>query len=84
MINLAAMARLVNVMREFNPVVAQQAVTELYELQQAVNRIDLNTQRILALLDPSQRIGPTAALAAIGEDAARTLTVINGNGDAAQ
>lgn len=51
MVNLGAIARLVNVMREFNPEVARQAVTELWELQQAVNRIDANTARILQILE---------------------------------
>lgn len=51
MVNLGAIARLVNVMREFSPDVAKQAIRELWELQQAVNRIDLATQRILEILE---------------------------------
>jgi hypothetical protein len=46
MISLASIARLVNLMREFSPEGAQHAVRELYEMQQAINRMDANLQLI--------------------------------------
>lgn len=71
MISLKAIGRLVNILREVSPEAAQRAVQELYDLQQAVNRMDHNIAAI------AEKLGvPVVASNVVPISAAVALEVI--------